>query len=126
VSGECFPLLLVATEQLCRWATLSEERDRFTMYRADDVRTIASASWEEFDAALTRAGPGPVAPPCHGVRKAIEAWWAAQLRVIPKPADVYLYAHGSPGCVGPEGANRTRGGPVKHTTRSCAIDWRLG
>jgi hypothetical protein len=103
VLPECFLVMLLTTDELYGWATLSEERDRFAVYRIDDVRVTTSGQWADFDAALRRMNVRPLQRPCPEVHHVVEARWKVQLQSITDPMDIPcgLSGPGAVPCGGP-------------------------
>ena len=85
---ECFLVMVLITGELYGWATLSEEQDRYTIFRATDVPVMSSGQWVEFDSALKKMKIQPLRRSCVEVRQAVEARWNVRVQTIEDPADV--------------------------------------
>ena len=85
---ECFLVMVLITGDLYGWATLSEEQDRYTIFRATDVPVMSSGQWVEFASALKKMKIQPLRRSCVEVRQAVEARWNVRVRSIEDPSAV--------------------------------------
>jgi hypothetical protein len=54
---ECFLVMALVSGELYGWATLSEEQDRYTIYRATDIPMASSGQWVEFAVVSRKVSP---------------------------------------------------------------------